>query len=224
MVPLISNSFCIYGLGATGMSVVNYFNKRKFTNYSVWDDDKAMRNLNGFNMTKEIFFSRNLDTADFIVMSPGVSLKKANLKKKLIKNKRKIITDLDLFYLFNPKIKSIVVTGTNGKSTTCKILEHVLKRNNIDVSLGGNIGKPVLDLNLEKKPLAIIEASSFQLSYSKFIKPDYAVLLNISNDHLDWHGSAKKYANSKFKIFSNQKKNNFAFINNKIFLRKFKKK
>ena len=223
MVPLISNSFCIYGLGATGMSVVNYFNKRKFTNYSVWDDDKAMRNLNGFNMTKEIFFSRNLDTADFIVMSPGVSLKKANLKKKLIKNKRKIITDLDLFYLFNPKIKSIVVTGTNGKSTTCKILEHVLKRNNIDVSLGGNIGKPVLDLNLEKKPLAIIEASSFQLSYSKFIKPDYAVLLNISNDHLDWHGSAKKYANSKFKIFSNQKKNNFAFINNKIFLRKFKK-
>ena len=209
-------SFCIYGLGATGMSVVNYFNKNNFMRYDVWDDNiSAKTKLNNFSM--------ELDKADFIVMSPGISIKKAKLKKSLIKNKNKIITDLDLFYLFNPNIKSIVVTGTNGKSTTCKIIEHVLKKNNINVSLGGNIGKPILDLNLKKKSLAIIEASSFQLSYSKFIKPDYAILLNISNDHLDWHGSVEEYINSKFKIFSNQGKNNFAFINNKIFLKKFKK-
>ena len=58
----------------------------------------------------------------------------------------------------------------------------------------------------------IIEASSFQLAYSKFIKPDYALLLNITNDHIDWHGSMKNYTNSKFKIFKNQKKNQFALV------------
>ena len=116
----------------------------------------------------------------------------------------------------NPKVKTIVVTGTNGKSTTCKILEHVLKKNGINVRLAGNIGKPVLDLNLKKQPIVIIEASSFQLAYSKYIKPEYAIILNITKDHLDWHGSYKDYVNSKFKIFSEQKESNFSFLNNKI--------
>jgi len=226
MVPLNSNSFCVYGLGTTGMSVINYFNRKNFQNYCVWDDDKARRALYGFNISEKKgrkIFSKCLDIVDFIVMSPGISLKKANLKKKLIENKDKIITDLDFFYLLNPGIKSIVVTGTNGKSTTCKILEHLLKKNNINVRLGGNIGKPVLNLNLKNQPLVIIEASSFQLAYSKFIRPDYAIILNITNDHLDWHGSFKDYSDSKFKIFSNQKKNNFAFLNKTMLLKKFKK-
>ena len=225
---LKNQSFCIYGLGKTGLSVVNCFNKKKFTRYHYWDDNFYRRTLNGFKIKKsdpdeKKIFSKYLDTFDHIVLSPGISLKKALLKKKLIENKDKIITDLDLFYILNPKIKTIVVTGTNGKSTTCKILEHVLKKNNINVRLGGNIGKPVLNLDLRSKPIVIIEASSFQLSYSKHIKPDYAIILNITKDHLDWHGSYKNYINSKFKIFSNQKKNNFSFINNKIFVKKFKK-
>ena len=228
---LILNSeeknFCIYGFGLTGRSVANYFNRKNFTEYLVWDDDKVLRASYGFKFSKkkgEKFFSQHLDETDYIIVSPGISLKKAKLRKKLIENKDKIITDLDLFYLFNPRIKTIVVTGTNGKSTTCKILEHVLKKNNINVRLGGNIGKPVLDLDLKNEPLVIIEASSFQLAYSKFIRPDYAIILNITNDHLDWHGSFKNYIESKLKIFSNQKKNNFAFINNKMLLKKFKKK
>ena len=225
---LKSNNFCIYGLGATGTSVINYFNKRKNNayNYFVWDDDPAKMFSNSFNIKKKKgrkYFSMALDLADFIVMSPGISLKNAKLKKNIIKNKNKIITDLDLFHVFNPKIKSIIVTGSNGKSTTCKILEHVLKKNKINVKLGGNIGKPVLDLNLKRQPWVIVEASSFQLAYSQFVRPDYAIILNITNDHLDWHGSFKNYFDSKFKIFSNQKKNNFALLNNKIFLRKFKK-
>ena len=89
--------------------------------------------------------------------------------------------------------------------------------------MGGNIGKPILDLDLKTKPLVIIEASSFQLAHSQFIKPDYAAILNITNDHLDWHGSVKEYTNSKFKIFSNQNNNNFAFLNNKTLVKKFKK-
>ena len=229
--PLILNSsltnFCIYGLGSTGMSVVNYFNRKKFTEYRAWDDDHTLRNFYGFKFNKkkgEKIFSQYLDSTDYIIVSPGISFKKAKLRKKLIENKNKIITDLDLFYLFNPKIKTIVITGTNGKSTTCKILEHVLKKNNINVKLGGNIGKPVLDLDLKKKPVVIIEASSFQLFYSQHVKPDYAVILNITKDHLDWHSSYKDYIDSKLKIFSEQEENNFAFVNNKILIKKFKKK
>ena len=79
-------------------------------------------------------------------------------------------------------------------------------KNGFRVKLGGNIGTPILDLDIKKKSIIIIEASSFQLSHSKFIIPDYAFLLNITNDHLDWHGSMKNYINSKFKIFNLQKK------------------
>ena len=62
----------------------------------------------------------------------------------------------------------------------------------------------------------IIEASSFQLSHSKFICPDYAFFLNLTNDHLDWHGNRNNYLNSKLKIFQLQKKNHYAIINKKF--------
>ena len=97
------------------------------------------------------------------------------------------------------------MTGTNGKSTTSKILFHLLKKNNLKPMLGGNIGVPILDLKLKKSNFLIIEASSFQLAYSKFICPDFAILLNISNDHLDWHGSMANYVSAKFKILRQNK-------------------
>jgi UDP-N-acetylmuramoylalanine--D-glutamate ligase len=92
----------------------------------------------------------------------------------------------------------------------------LLKKNKFKVLLGGNIGTPILDLKVKKEFYIIIEASSFQLAHSQFICPNYAILLNISNDHLDWHGSMKNYKNSKFKIFKLQKKDHFAIINNKL--------
>ena len=78
--------------------------------------------------------------------------------------------------------------------------------------VGGNIGKPILNFSLKKDFWLIVEASSFQLAYSKFICPDYALLINITNDHIDWHGNMKNYINSKFKIFKNQNKNQFSLI------------
>ena len=222
---LSKKKFAIYGLGKTGKSVINYFERKGFKNWSAWDDNAKLQDFRVPIKKKggERLFTKHLDTAKFIVISPGISLHKASLKKKLIENKDKIITDLDLFYLFNPKIKTIVITGTNGKSTTCKILEHVLRKNDTNVRLAGNIGKPILDLNLKNSPFVIIEASSFQLAYSKFVRPNYAAILNITNDHLDWHGSSKNYINSKFKIFSNQIKKDIAFIDNIKFLKKYKK-
>ena len=118
--------------------------------------------------------------------------------------------------------KSIVVTGTNGKSTTCKMLEHILIKNNINAKLGGNIGRPILSINNKKIDIFIIEASSYQLAYSKFIKPDYALILNISKDHLDWHGNVKNYVRSKLKIFSLQDNKCFALLHDKKLIKKFK--
>jgi UDP-N-acetylmuramoylalanine--D-glutamate ligase len=81
-----------------------------------------------------------------------------------------------------------------------------------------------LNLKKFKNSFVIIEASSFQLSHSKFICPDYALFLNFSNDHLDWHGSKNKYLNSKLKIFNLQKKKNFSIINKNLKKEFIKKK
>ena len=212
-------SFLIYGLGLTGKSVVNFFIKNNVRNFKVWDD----QNKNLYKNKRSSNLSKTLRSVDYIILSPGVSLVKSKNKNNLIKFKKKIITDLDLFFLVKKFSQSIVITGTNGKSTTSKILSHVLKKNNFQPVLGGNIGAPVLSLKVKKKNTIIIEASSFQLSYSKFICPDYAILLNITNDHLDWHVNMKDYINSKFKIFENQNKRQFALVN-RNFKNLFKKK
>ncbi len=210
-------SFLVYGLGITGKSVINFFERNNIKNYEVWDDNKSYRRKKTFNLEK------TLNDVNYIVLSPGVSLKISKNKKKLLKHKHKIITDIDLIFLLKKFFKSIVVTGTNGKSTTCQILNHLLRQNKYKSLLGGNIGTPILDLQIKKNSFLIIEASSFQLAHSKFIKPDYAILLNITNDHLDWHGSMNNYINSKFKIFQKQKKDQFSFLNKKLKIQ-FKKR
>ena len=115
----------------------------------------------------------------------------------------------------NVKVRSIFVTGTNGKSTTCSLINHVLRKNNYKTELVGNIGRPILSVKFDKNKIYIVEASSFQLNYSKFIKPDLALLLNITRDHLDWHNSMSNYIYSKFKIFENQTIKDKAIIKSK---------
>ncbi len=199
-------SFLVYGLGITGQSVVKFFKKNNIKKYYLYDD-KFKKNKNLDAILKEV---------DFIVLSPGISLKTSKNKKKLANYQNKIITDIDLIYLTKKNFRSIVVTGTNGKSTTCKMIYHLLKKNNYKTLLGGNIGTPILSLNIQKNNFIVIEASSFQLAHSKYICPDFAILLNITNDHLDWHGNMKNYIESKFKIFKLQKKNQFSIANKKL--------
>ena len=148
-------SFLIYGLGLTGKSVVNFFIKNNIRNFKVWDDhNKELYKKNrASNLLKALY------SVDYIILSPGLSLAKSKNKNNLIKFKKKIITDLDLFFLVKKFSKSIVITGTNGKSTTSKILSHVLKKNHFQPVLGGNIGAPVLSLKIKKKNTIIIEAT-----------------------------------------------------------------
>ncbi len=221
MIPIHNfkkKSFLVYGLGLTGRSVINFFKKNNIKDYKIWDDKD--KNLYKNKRPKNLDLA--LEEANYIILSPGISLHMSENKKKLLKFKKKIITDIDLIFLLKKFSKSIVVTGTNGKSTTCKIISHLLKKSKYKILLGGNIGTPILDLKIKKNNFLVIEASSFQLAHSKFIKPDYALLLNITNDHIDWHGSKKNYIRSKFKIFELQTKRQYSFIekNFKPYLRK----
>jgi len=200
----------IYGYGKSGFASFKYLNK--YNDCKIFDDNKINISLKlkekniKYNQLKNINF-------DYIILSPGIDINKCKLSKYINKNKSKVITELDVFYLSYPKIKKITVTGTNGKSTTSKLLFDVLKAHNKDVRLTGNIGNPILlERKIKKNTIFIIEASSYQLDYSKFFKSDYSLILNLSLDHLERHKSFQNYVNAKFKLIQNQSKNNFAFI------------
>ena len=195
----------IYGLGKSGLSVLKFLKKdNKITTY----DDKIK--VDKKKITKIKF--------DYIIISPGIDINKCNLSKFLKNNSKKIHTDLDIFYNHHKLNNKITITGTNGKSTTAKILYDVLKDQKVDVRLVGNIGNPIL---LEKKvtnsTVFVIEASSYQLEYSKIFKSNISLILNISPDHLERHKTIKKYVSAKFKLVKNQSKNDFAILNTKNF-------
>jgi len=200
----------IYGYGKSGFASFKYLNQNN--NCKIFDDNKI--NISFKLKAKKINYRqlKNINF-DYIILSPGIDINKCKLSKYLNKNKSKIITELDVFYLSYPKIKKITVTGTNGKSTTSKLLFDVLKAHKKDVRLTGNIGNPILlERNIKNNTIFVIEASSYQLDYSKFFKSDYSLILNLSPDHLERHRSFKNYVKAKFKIIQNQSKYNFALI------------
>ena len=176
----LGKKILIYGLGKTGISAYKFLkNKAKVYLF----DDKIRNNL---KISKKILRLKELSNISFdkIIISPGIDILNCKLTNLLNKNSLKIYTDLDVFYSFY-KNESIAITGTNGKSTTAKILHNVLRDQNRDVRLVGNIGNPILsEKKVKKKTVFVIETSSYQLDYSKLFSAKYAMILNISADHL----------------------------------------
>ncbi len=218
-----NQNILIYGFGKSGRACFKYL--RKNNKIEIYDDKKSSipKNLKKNSINKTKLTSVNFDR---IVVSPGIDINKCTLKKYLSKNKSKIISELDIFYLNNIKNKKITITGTNGKSTTSKLLHDVLKKHGKDVRLVGNIGNPLLlEKNIKPKTIFVIEASSYQIEYSKYFKTDFAIILNISPNHLERHRTFKNYIKSKFRLIKSQKKNSFAFIEkNNNFLKEELKK
>ena len=206
----VSKEILIYGLGLSGNSCLNYLNKTN--NVKVFDDNIKLKNI----INRKYFLSKKKivnQKFDYIVLSPGIDINKCNLKNYLLKNLKKIITELDIFYLSYPKNKKITITGTNGKSSTCKMLYEIFKLKNLDVRLVGNIGNPPLkEKKIKKKTIFIIEASSYQIFYNKYFKTDYAVILNLNVDHLERHTNINLYAQAKIKLISDQEINKLSFI------------
>ena len=219
----LGKKILVYGLGRTGISSYKFL-KKKAAVYLFDDNPEIVRKIN-----KKCISLKELKRIKFdkIIISPGIDISNCKLSNFLKKNFLKIYTDLDIFYSFF-KNDCFTITGTNGKSTTCQILYNIFKSNNLDVRLVGNIGKPMLlESKIKSKTIFIIEASSYQISYSKFFKTDHAVILNLSPDHLERHGNINKYAQAKLKLIFNQDKNTQSYIekNNHIINKNiFKKK
>ncbi len=122
-----------------------------------------------------------------------------------------VIGDMELFFRQRAKDqapgKVVVITGTNGKSTTTALTAHLLAAAGKRVALGGNIGKAVLDLEPFAPDLTyVIELSSFQIELAPGLAPDAAALLNITPDHLDRHGTLENYARIKSMVFAQSRR------------------
>ena len=206
----------IYGLGKSGLSAYKFLKKE---NEIYLYDDKKIDNKE-IALKKKIISHKEISTKkiDHIIISPGINIDKCRLTNFLKKNLKKINTDLDVFFSTYGKNKNITITGTNGKSTTAKILYEVLKQEKRDVRLVGNIGNPVLmEKNITNKTIFVIEASSYQLEYSKLFRSKITAILNISSDHLERHKSLKNYIRAKFTLIKNQTKKDCAILNTNNF-------
>ena len=205
----------IYGLARTGISTLNFL-KNKGNQLICWDDKLKTRKKISKNFLLKSTKQLNKHLFDFIVISPGINKNNCSIKNFLSKNENKIITDLDIFYSFNYFNKIISITGTNGKSTTCKLLYEIFRAGGYKVQLGGNIGRPLLELKkLKKESIFILELSSYQLDYTKYFRSNHAAILNISFDHLERHKNIQNYINAKAKIFKFQKETDIAYLSKK---------
>ena len=206
----LKKKILIYGLGKSGISSYKFLNNKArvylFDDFSkkkfIHQQNQKIRNIKEISKIK----------FDRIIISPGIDVLNCKLSKFLKKNDSKIYTDLDIFYSFY-KNTSITITGTNGKSTTSKILHEVLLDQNYDCRLIGNIGNPALsEKKITKNTIFVIEASSYQLDYSKLFTSKYSAILNISPDHIERHKSLKNYVNAKFKLLNYQSKESISFV------------
>ncbi len=214
----LKKKILIYGLGKSGISSFKFL--RNKADIYLFDD---LKNIHPKQISKLKLLKIKFD---IIIISPGINILNCKLSKFLKLNKKKIYTDLDVFFTFF-KNKSITITGTNGKSTTAKILYEVLKDQKKDVRLIGNIGNPPLnEKKISKNTIFVIEASSYQLDYSQLFSSKYSIILNIKPDHLERHKTLQNYIDAKFKLLDSQSKSCLAFVksNDILISRKLKTK
>ena len=190
-----------------------------------WDDNEKVLSKN-----KELFQDQNIkfippsnqdawQRIDFLITSPGISIyyPKNHILYSLAQEKNiPLYCDTELLYQnisdISKKVHFIGITGTNGKSTTTALINHVFNTVKINTQMGGNIGLPVLTLDPLDDGYYIFEVSSFQLDLTEKIRFNIAICLTITPDHLDRHGTFKRYVEAKQKIFNNQEKGDFAII------------
>lgn len=192
----------IFGLGKTGISAYEYLKQdNKVICYD--DNEHNRKEFEGKFGTDAL---ENIDDTawtclDYILLSPGVPLHfpvPHDIVKLAQANNIPLISDIELLYQANRGAKYIAITGTNGKSTTTALMGHILGDS---YAIGGNIGVPVLDL--PRSEGYVLELSSYQLDLLESFHANIAVLLNITPDHIDRHGSLENYIEAKKRIWSN---------------------
>jgi len=187
----------LFGYGKTTKAIA-----KNISNVIFYDDNcvKPFTDSNGFKIKPSSQF--NPTYSDLEIVSPGIA--PAN---PLIKQAKNLVSDYDYFSDKAPL--SIWISGTNGKTTTTQMMQHLLKEKG---SLaGGNIGVPLAELD-KNAPLWILETSSFTIHYTNIAKPNIYILLPITPDHLSWHGDIDEYIKAKLKPLKSMREGEIAIL------------
>jgi UDP-N-acetylmuramoylalanine--D-glutamate ligase len=200
----------VLGLGVSGFAVAEAL-RAGGANPIVWDDKQEARE----KAAAQGYTVSDLAAADWskfaaLILAPGIPLTHPAPHWSVARARDagvEVIGDIELFFRERSRHaapgKVVVITGTNGKSTTTALTAHLLNSAGRRVALGGNIGKAVLELEPFADDITyVIELSSFQIELAPSIAPDAAALLNITPDHLDRHGTLENYARIKAMIFA----------------------
>ncbi len=177
--------------------------------------------LSGFQATAILFdenpkshegvVSKIPDGIDLAIVSPGWRMDHP-VFEKLKKSGVEILSEIDFAWMIKqvvaPKQKWVGLTGTNGKTTTIKMVETIFKSANINGAACGNVGQTVIEsvLNQKQFDFLALELSSFQIQWSQYPEYESVALLNIAEDHIDWHGSFDNYAKAKLKLINQSRK------------------
>ena len=202
---LATASVAILGLGREGQSVWRqirrrYPDKRVHFFAESAGDDGFVETLNP-DLDHYHFGSLDVDQLkqfDLLVRSAGISPYRVELQQLRSLGVR-FTTANSLWFAENPDAKTICISGTKGKSTTAALIAHLLNCAGVNACLSGNIGRPMLDCDSSGVDWWVIELSSYQLSDLE-AEPDIALLLNLSDEHIDWHGGAERYRADKLKL------------------------
>ena len=210
---------CVIGLGVTGRSAVRYCLSKGAT---VCVSDARPRET--FLKEEEVFLKSNnveweagghtydfLSKSDLLLPSPGIDLR-TPLFRSLTDSGIRIAGELAVM-AGQIDVPVVAVTGTNGKTTVTSLIGEVLTGAGQRVFVGGNIGTPLYEYCLTAYDVIVVEVSSFQLESSGGFSPDIAILLNITPDHLDRHGTIEDYITAKGRVFTNQKSEMLAIVN-----------
>ncbi len=208
----------ILGFSKTGISAANYFLSKECRVYiSEYNekkekDDSIIKELEKKGVKIE-FGSHSDDFikgSSFCILSPSIPPDSAIIAK-LKEENIKYFSDIE-FTSFNNNEKMVVITGTNGKTTTTALISHILSKK-FNAPCCGNIGVSPLEYINDNPDYYVVEASSFQLYYSNSLKPKIAVFCNLTPDHILWHKTLDEYFESKAKPFYNLDSSDYAILN-----------
>ena len=190
----------VYGMGISGQACAKLLHN-KGACVSIYDDEERFVNIFAYEQNP------TLKKYDLVVVSPGIKVLGNNLISHFIMTKTKIISELDLGYLFC-KGKVLAITGTNGKTTVTSLVGEIFKKAGKETFVCGNIGLPISSIaeKTSEKSVIVCEVSNFQLELSSYFNANQVCVLNLAPDHIDRHGSYEEYLRIKRKILTKNKK------------------
>ena len=217
MIPvthLEGRNIALFGLGGSGLATAEALTLGGAKVLAFDDNPGSVAKAHDAGIPTGDLRGADWSKMDALVLAPGVPLThpkphwSADLARR---NGVPIIGDIELFVnerrAVCPQAKIIAITGTNGKSTTTALVAHVLAENGVDVQMGGNIGQAVLTLEpFTPERVYVVEVSSYQIDLAPSLDPDVGVLLNLSPDHLDRHGTFARYAAIKERLVAGAKR------------------